>query len=52
MHVTEHTGNHLRQIIDRVQAATREKFPFVQNGLNEAYLQRQIKEGERDEQMD
>lgn len=33
-HVVEHTGYHLGQIIDRVQAATGEKFSFVQNGLN------------------
>lgn len=47
--VVEHTGYHLGQIIDRIQAATGRKFSFVQNGLNEAYLRRKIEEGELDE---
>lgn len=50
-HVVEHTGYHLGQIIDRVQASTGKKFSFAQNGLNEAYLRRQIEEGKLDEQI-
>lgn len=46
-----YTGYHLGQIIDRVQASTGKKFPFVQNRLNEAYLRRQIEEGKLDEQI-
>lgn len=44
-HVVEHTGYHLGQIIDRVQSGTGKRFSFAQNGLNEAYLRRQIEEG-------
>ncbi|MGG6310417.1 DinB family protein [Paenibacillus macerans] len=45
-HLVEHTGYHLGQIIDRIQAATGRKFSFCQNGLNESYLRRLMEQGE------
>ncbi|MNE89836.1 hypothetical protein D3C80_1872900 [compost metagenome] len=41
-HLIEHTGYHLGQIIDRIQAAREHKFEFCKNGINEAYLKKKI----------
>ena len=41
-HLAEHTGYHLGQVLDRVQAATGRKFAFTRNGLNEASLREKI----------
>lgn len=46
-HLTEHTGYHLGQIIDRTQTLTGHIFEFVKHGLNEKHLRDTIDAAER-----
>jgi hypothetical protein len=38
LHLVEHTGYHLGQIVDRTQQFTGRKYQFVQNGISEKNL--------------
>ncbi|MHB1682862.1 MAG: GNAT family N-acetyltransferase [Bacilli bacterium] len=46
LHLVEHTGYHLGQVVDRVQRMTGAHFQFCQNGLNERNL-RLLIDGQR-----
>ncbi|MBP3038304.1 hypothetical protein J9303_02140 [Bacillaceae bacterium Marseille-Q3522] len=41
-HLVEHTGYHLGQVIDRIQAITDDKLQLFKKGLNERYLREKI----------
>lgn len=42
LHLVEHTGYHLGQIVQRCQSLTNRQFQFCQNGINEKALKEQI----------